>query len=91
MTSENKKVRDMTKKELMKGYYYHANSVVDSTLKNNTARQAFMANAHIDEIKRRESKRSNRIMIFCTIAITIMTVVILWATLVGAEIISCGG
>ena len=44
----------------------------------------------IYELQRRENRKSNTIMIICTITITIMTAVILWATLIGANIIACG-
>lgn len=40
------------------------------------------------DLIRRENKRSNTIMIICTVAITIMTAVILWATLISANIIN---
>ena len=42
------------------------------------------------EMRRKEQKKQNRIMIICTVAITIMTLVILFATLISANIINFG-
>ncbi|MBN2879399.1 MAG: hypothetical protein JXN65_07185 [Clostridia bacterium] len=42
------------------------------------------------EMRRKEQKEQNKIMIICTVAITLMTLVILFATLISANIISCG-
>lgn len=46
-------------------------------------------NYYADELSRREIEKSNRIMVNCTIAITVMTAVMLIATIVNVFIAMC--
>jgi hypothetical protein len=95
MKSENERVRNMTDEELLEGYYKHANSVVNSSIDNNTLRQSFMAKAHILELEHRENEKrrkdtvkTNNAMRKWTIAIGIMTAVMLIATIFNVVIAS---
>ena len=65
--------------------------------KNNNNKKA-QAALYLSELNRRyvekqmkSNRKTNRIMVSCTVAIALMTAVILWATLVGAGIINYGG
>lgn len=44
-------------------------------------------NYYADELNRRQSERSNQIMVKCTVAITIMTAVMLLATIVNVIVV----
>lgn len=79
-----KSIRKLTNKELLSNYDSPSNYYRDERTSNKMK-------LYTAELQRRDNRSANRIMIFCTAAITIMTAAILWATMVGANIFCYGG
>jgi len=86
-----KDLRKLSHKELWENHIYYIEQARSSSSQTGIPKFAFLANAYLAEIQRRENEKTNSAMKKWTIAIGIMTAVILWATLVGANIICSGG
>ncbi len=70
MSRSYKELQKVTDEELIREYDEHAKHTVVGI------------SYYADELSRREIEKSNRIMVNCTIAITVMTAVMLLATIV---------
>lgn len=95
--SDKLKVKGLTDDELLDQYFHFASEGSRDIRPDLSMKYAAQAGIYLTELNRRanekqreDNKKSNRVMIICTIAITIMTAVILWATLIGSSIISYG-
>ena len=82
-------IRNLPDDELVEKYEKQANAVINNP-PNASPRFSFIANAYLAEIQRRGNEKSNKAMRNWTIAIGIMTAVMLGATILNV-IISCGG
>lgn len=75
MSMHYKELREISDDQLIQIY--------DEQAKNTCVGISYYA----DELNRRQSERSNRVMVKCTIAITIMTAVMLLATIVNVIVV----
>ncbi len=82
-----KSVREMTDEELLGTYYYVSEKCASRTNINDATLFSSLANVYATELTRREAMKSNRAMQRWTIAIGVMTAVILAATIFNVFII----
>ena len=75
------KVWDMTDDELLEAYYYVSDKCATRTNEADATLLSTLANVYSTELTRRENIKANKIMRKWTVAIGVMTAVILIATL----------